>query len=103
MTTQHTPGPWTMNTFSGPNLTCCGAGIAEVYADNGGKATSVARVAYPDTHGDFGARVEQCANARLIALAPEMVTEIEYLCDILSNVENQHAPAPSSPGWRGEP
>jgi hypothetical protein len=69
---KHTPGPWSVPHFAEPDTNCeCG------YVLSGGQMGAIATVHCSGegddwkTHGDNPKFAEACANARLIAAAPD--------------------------------
>ncbi len=71
---KHTPAPWDINTLAGPQLREVFAGDVLI-CDCG--ATNVEME-----------DIEIEANARLIAAAPELLTELRHLVSLLEPLEN---------------
>lgn len=91
MSAEHTPGPWAIPHMATADVSCncayilageyCG-GIAEIYVDNG--------KSIKDGGNDCPPISEAKANARLIAAAPELLSDLRLAAKTLRRYEVLH-------------
>jgi hypothetical protein len=76
MSTKHTPGPWSIHPRSATSVMAEGMGIASCAGHSDNKKDPVALC------------LEQEANARLIAAAPDMLEALEFSAYVIERLEN---------------
>ncbi len=82
MTTKHTPGPWAVG-YRAYDVTACGGQMKICDIRGWGYLTGLGALALPAEQ----ATEIQYANARLIAAAPDLLTELEKAEDFMSGFE----------------